>query len=339
MKNKIGLGRDLNRCNLFEVVPRSVPFAVEIAASDVCNFKCIYCNHSTKEGIKNAKILSWDDFLVIADQLEELASEGKDDIKVIRFIGNGEPLLNSKLPQMIECLSKRKIAKRFEVTTNASLLTHEMSDRLIASGVTRLLISIQGVSSEKYKEICGISIDIKDLQEKIKYFYKNKKKCEVFIKTVNIALDSELQKKQFYEIFSPICDTINVENIMRTYDGVDYDKISSENIDNTTRYGNELKKKICCDTLFMYMGINSNGDVDCCGCTYPPIYVGNILKLPLKKLWNGQIHKKLMIKHLQGKRWEIPKCAKCASIEHYNGFEEDNLDEYRNIILSRVEKL
>lgn len=47
MSSKIGLGRDLKRCNLYEIVPRSVPLAVEIAASDLCNFKCIYCNHST----------------------------------------------------------------------------------------------------------------------------------------------------------------------------------------------------------------------------------------------------------------------------------------------------
>lgn len=269
------------------------------------------------------------------DQLQELVNKGKEDIKVIRFIGNGEPLLNQNLPKMIRYLRERNISNRFEVTTNASLLTHEMSRELVESGLTRLLISIQGITNEKYKDICGVSVDIHELTEKIKFFYQHKMQCDVFIKVVDIALEGELQKKQFYEMFSPICDMINVENVMRTYDAVDYDKFAV-NIDNTTRYGNEFKRHICCSTLFMYMCINSNGDVDCCGCTYPPIYLGNVFKTPIKNIWNGKEHKALMIKHLQGKRKEIQKCNKCASVEHYTCFEEDNLDEHLDMILGRI---
>ena len=81
--------RDNNRVELWKVAPRSVPFALGIAASDICNFKCIYCGHSTPKGIKDARILTWDDFLIIAHQIEELLESGKDYLKIISLIGNG----------------------------------------------------------------------------------------------------------------------------------------------------------------------------------------------------------------------------------------------------------
>ena len=98
---KKGIGRDANRVELYKVVPRSVPFAIGITPSDICNFRCNYCNQSTKAGIKDAQILKWEDFIIQAQQIEELLEKGTDDLKLIRLIGNGEPLVNKKLPDMV----------------------------------------------------------------------------------------------------------------------------------------------------------------------------------------------------------------------------------------------
>ena len=342
MERKKNIGRDVNRIPLYTVVPRSVPFSLGIAASDICNFKCNYCNQSTPQGIKNARIIPWEDFLILAEQIKDLSDFGKEhgeDIKNIRFIGNGEPLINKRLPDMIAYLKQLGVSKRFEVTTNASLLTHEMSDRLIESGITRLLISIQGVNSERYKDICRYNMDMDKLIENIAYFYKNKNKAEVYIKTVDISLKSDEETKLFYEMFEPICNEINVEKIMNACADVDYSKITDNDLSKTMRYGQEFKKKICCDTLFMYMNIHSNFNVDCCGCIYPPLFIGNAYKLPLKEIWNGEKHREVMKLHLQGKKDSINMCKNCSSINSYNGFIEDNLDEHLKDVLERVCKL
>ena len=68
---KIGTGRDENRTPLWQVVPIPVPFSVGITVSDFCNFKCIYCNHSIPNAIKNPKMMTYDMFREIAAQLEE----------------------------------------------------------------------------------------------------------------------------------------------------------------------------------------------------------------------------------------------------------------------------
>ena len=339
---KESVGRDSNREFLWRIAPRSVPFSLGITPSDICNFRCNFCNQSTPQGIKDARILPWDDFCTLAGQIKELSDLGNtrdERIRNIRFIGNGEPLINKRLPDMIAYLKDMDIADRFEVTTNASLLTHEMSDRLVASGITRLLISVEGLTKEKYKKICGYSMNIEKLIENISYFYSIRKDAKVFIKTVNIALDSKDDEQKFYDMFKPVCDEIAVENIINACADVDYSKITDEDISSTTRYGTKFVRKICCDTLFMYLNIHSNGDADCCGCIYPPLYIGNIYNTPLKDLWNGEKHKEIMKLHLEKRRVEIPTCRNCGSINGYNGFSSDNLDGHLDEVLARLEKM
>ena len=339
------IGRDTNRVPLYEVVPRAVPFAIGISVSDICNFRCIYCNRSTEAGIKDARIITWEDFIKIVNQIEELVNYGKakgknNELKIIRFIGVGEPLVNKMLPDMIKYLSERKLAKRIEVTTNGSLLTKEMADRLVDSGVTRLLISIQGVTAERYKEICGYNLNMDDFINQIKYFYKiSRGKCEMFIKTVSVAIKSKEEERKFYDIFEPICDSISIENVIESHADVDFSNMIPKEHKNKTRFNTPMKKRLCCDTLFMYMNIHSNGMVDACGCIYPPLFLGNINNMSLKEIWNGKRHKEIMVKHLSKRRCDIGICATCQSIEHYNGFAEDDLDPHLDEVLKKVELL
>ncbi|SDI90649.1 4Fe-4S single cluster domain-containing protein [Lachnospiraceae bacterium G41] len=332
-------GRDLNRVELWRVVPRSVPFAIGITSSDICNFRCVYCNQSTIEGIKDAQVLTWDNFILIINQIEDLLKNGKDDLKIIRFIGNGEPLVNKKLPDMIRYISEKKICNRIEVTTNGSLLTNKMSDQLIDAGLTRLLISVQGTSSKKYQDICGFNIDYDRFVDQIKYFYDNKGSCGLFVKTVDIALDNSDDEKKFYDTFKPISDVTCVEKIIDACENVDYSSITNKDISHETRYGGSYNEKKCCDTLFMYLNIHSNGDVDCCGCKYPPLYIGNVYDKPISKIWNGEVHKKIMIEHAKGNRGSIDICKNCKSINSFGSFPEDNLDEHLDEIYNRLCKL
>ena len=333
---KKGIGRDANRVELYKVVPRSVPFAIGITPSDICNFRCNYCNQSTSAGIKDAKVITWDEFMIQIHQVEELLEKGNDDLKIIRFIGNGEPLINKRLPDMIRYCAEKKLAPRLEVTSNGSLLNHNLSDELIDAGMTRILFSVQGVNNEQYRKTCGYNIDLDHFLSELKYLYDNRKECKVYIKTVDTIFERAENQSIFYDMFSDVCDEMSVENIIRACADVDYDSISSINYDERSRYGNAVCRKKCCDTLFMHMNIHSNGDVDCCGCIYPPQYIGNVYKNPLAELWNGERHKSLMKAHLEGRRFDIEPCNHCDSVEHYNGFSEDNLDDHLEEVLARV---
>lgn len=335
-KDKIGTGRDENRVMLHKVVPLKIPFSIGITVSDFCNFKCIYCNHAVPGALKNQKILSLDDFVFIADKIQKFYEDvnSEEPTKVLRLWGYGEPLLNKELPKMISHAKRSNLSKRIEITTNGSLLTHDISDAMIEAGLTRLIVSIQGMSPEKYESVCGYSIDYPRLLDELEYFYKKKKTCRVFIKTVDVAMKNKDEENMFYQTFGPFCDEMGIEHIFAAFDGVNYDDILPE-FDGTTRYHYKYNKKLCCDSLFSLMNIQTNGNIDCCGCKYPPLPIGNIYKNSLSDIWNGKIHRKYMKLHLSKKYQEISCCMNCASMQ-YNGHPADNLDRHLNEIIKRI---
>lgn len=243
-KNIKAVGRDLNRVPLHSVVPMSVPFAIGIGPSDFCNFKCNYCFQATDKGVKDPKMLEFSDFQIIIEQIQKLLSKGNDKLKIIRFIGNGEPFLNKNIAKMVKYASQKKLADRYEITTNASLLTHELTDELVNSGLTRLIVSIQGVTEEKYKEVCKYNIDLSKLINELTYFYNQSRgNCKLMIKTVNLSVELAEEKKKFFDIFEEISDEISIENVMDACEDIDYTTLLTEEEQKETRYGTELKEK------------------------------------------------------------------------------------------------
>ena len=60
--------------------------------------------------------------------IDELALFG-DQLKVLRFVGMGEPLLHKNIAEMVAYAVSRNVALRVELLTNGSLLTRQMSDK------------------------------------------------------------------------------------------------------------------------------------------------------------------------------------------------------------------
>lgn len=336
---KIGSGRDENRSPLYKVVPLDIPFSIGIWVSDFCNFKCVYCSHSTNSKVCVEHMITWDEFVNMIDNIEELYRiNGGGRAKNLVICGVGEPLTNPLLPKMIRYCREHNISDRIELTTNGSLLTHKLSDELIDAGLTRILVSIQGINAEAYNRISGINIDFEKFLNEIKYFYENRKQCTVYIKTLDIALNKG-EDEEFYNIFSPIADMVNIEKAMVGFDDVDYSKLIKAKEDRcVTRYGYKWKERIACDALFMRLNITTHGDVNACTCQWPALSLGNIYDKPLKDIWNGDLHKLYMKLHLQGKRGDIKRCANCESIS-YAGHPLDNLDDHLDEILDRLNKM
>jgi radical SAM protein with 4Fe4S-binding SPASM domain len=337
MQEKISSGRVEKREFLHAVVPLKAPFTVAISPSELCNFRCVYCNWGTPVGIPNATKLKWDDFVTIAEQVKELYNRVNLKCKNVRFNGNGEPLLNPKMAEMVKYINDLNFSERIEITTNASLLTHDLSEALISGGLTRLIVSVQGVTSEKYHKICGYKIDYDKFLLELKYFHDFAQslggKCKLHIKTIDIAVPDE--REIFYQIFDPICDTMNIDNVMASCADVDYESFP-EFEKERTRYNKPFVERKCCDTLFYLMNILPNGNVNCCGCKWPPHVVGNIFKKNLHEIWNSGQHKEEMIVHLKGLRETLQDCKNCASITQYT-MPEDNLDQHLNDILQRMQ--
>lgn len=324
--------RNSEREKLANLLPLSTPLSVHVQSSNICNFKCNYCAQSLsikefKDMKIDRKLMTYDLFKIIADQIGEFPGK----IKVLNLTGYGEPLLNKDLPKMISYAQKIKIAHRTEIVTNGYFLNNEMADRLISSGLDVLRISIQGLSSDKYKKISNISIDFNQYVDNIRYFFKKRGKCSVYIKILDSSLDEIETKERFYEIFGDLCDSIAVEHLVPVMSGVDYSKIQSDFKTGMQGYINE-NIQICPRPFYMLV-VNLDGTVRPC-CNYaPPMLLGNIAEKSIKEYWNGEKMKKFRLMQIYKERHLNNICNKCPT-PVYGLHAEDDLDEYAEKLIA-----
>ncbi|MGA2405050.1 MAG: SPASM domain-containing protein [Syntrophobacteraceae bacterium] len=313
------------RTILAEVLPLRAPIVVQMFPIYACNFACRYCVFSVdkaERGFISDKIVM--DVGLYHKCIDEL-SMFPDKMKVLRFVGMGEPLLHAQIADMVEYAVLHDVAGRVEILTNASLLTPKLSDALISAGLSRLVVSLQGTTSEKYREVCGASIPIEKIIDNLKYFFDNKGGAHLHIKIIDYALQGEDDGKKFYELFGDICDTIGIERAGPIFPGVDYEPVLKNKDMSLTQFGLPVSEVHVCPQPFFTLQINPDGKVvPCYSIAYPTI-VGDCNRQSLHEIWNGKTFQQFRLSMLDGARKVCETCADCNIIKH-RLFPEDNLN-------------
>lgn len=203
-----------HRTRLETVIPLQTPFIINIDPCDTCNFQCKFCPTGDRELMRRTKgrghgIMDFDLYKKLIDDICAF----EDKVKVIRLYKDGEPLLNPHFAEMVRYAKQSGCCDRVDTTTNASLLTHALSDQIIEAGLDRINISIEGVNAQQYAEFSGYQLDYPRLVDEIRYFYEHKTNTEMIVKTNGDILTEE-QKHQFFDLFGDITDGIFIESIM-----------------------------------------------------------------------------------------------------------------------------
>lgn len=291
-----------DREKLAGMIPLSAPISIQIEPANICNFRCEYCLQF-RESYRNSyrpNLMTMEMYLKIVESLKKFNGE----IKTVLFARQGEPTLNSNLPEMIKILKEKNICKQVKVITNGSMLNPEYNLKLIESGLDVIRISLQGLDSEQYQSVCGVQIDVKELISNIRHFYENKKQCKIFVK----ILDKMVEGKEnlFYSMFGDICDEISIEHM------IDIDQIDGENSSNMMNEILENKVDVC-STPFYSIGIDAVGNISpCCRNLYEMLNVGHINTMDLYDYWNSRWLLNFQIMQLKGERYSCIACKDCC---------------------------
>jgi radical SAM protein with 4Fe4S-binding SPASM domain len=312
------------RTKLADVIPLPAPYVVQIFPVYACNFKCGYCIFSVdkpKRGFISDKTkLELALYKRCVDEMALFPSK----IKVLRFVGIGEPLLHKDIAEMITYSAEKKIAGTIELLTNGLLLTPKMSDDIIKAGLNRIVISVQGTSAEKYLQVCGTKIDFDGFMKNLDYLYKHKGNAHIYIKIVDTALENKEDVQRFFDIFGEFCDTIAVEHTVPIHSGIDYDKVLNKNITNVTQFGLPISDVKVCPQPFFTMQINPDGNVVPCYSFEYPVIVGNCNNEPAHQIWKNKQFNQFRLKTLSGSGTASEACKNCSIIK-YRMFPEDDL--------------
>ena len=310
------------RIPIAKLVPLDTPLLMQIFPIYACNFKCKYCEFSIpvqqRDFISNEISMDINLYKKIID--ESIQFPGK--IKVLRFVGMGEPLLHKSIVDMVQYASQSNKFERIEILTNGYFLSHNLADQLINAGLTQLLISIQGTTPYKYKQISNIHIDWKQFLENIKYFYKNRGNTKLHIKIIDCALDDNDDKTRFFYLFGDMCDTIGIENVGPIYPGVKYNE--KLKCDTENQYGVLHNELSICSQSFYSIQINPDGNVVPCYSIKYPAILGNCYTDTITNIWGGTLYNNFRLKMLDGIDNMCDICKNCDIFKH-RSYNNDDL--------------
>lgn len=319
------------RNRLEEVIPLETPYTLAIDPSNLCNFKCNFCAIQSQQTALpfTKQLMSKQLFMKIIDDLKAFPSK----LKVLRINGQGEPLLNPNIAEMVQYAKEKDVAEFVEMITNGSRLCPELNQKLIDSGIDRIRISIEALDAEGYKNIADAKIDFDNFIDNIKDLHDRSGHCEIYCKIVDAAVPTEEDKNRFFELFGDICDRIFIDNVVPMWS--DFEELNQKmKIGKIGMHGQEIKNVKVCPFSFYSLIINSDGEVTvCCADWKRKLVVGDLKKESLYDIWNGRALRDFWIAMLNGKKNDFEMCRKCL-LPMYDC--NDNIDDYAKEIALKI---
>ncbi len=299
-----GIMLNKKRVNLGEEIPLATPFIIQLEVTGRCNLKCSFCPVNDKAV---QKFMHRDDMTEETfDEFLRQCKEFGQPIKVLRFIGNGEPLLNKNIVSFVHKAKMSECFNRIEITSNGTLLNKKLSKELIEAGLDTLKISLEAIDETSFYDIAGVHINLVQLYQELEFFYSIRSNCKLYIKTTDIALKTEERRKQFISEYEKICDYIFIETITDIWP--EY----TTSTEKKQRYEqHKIPRAPVCIQPFDLMNITADGTVEpCCADWKRELSLGNISENTLFSIWNGKKLKSLRLK-LLNKEMGVP-CKKCG---------------------------
>lgn len=255
-------------------------------------------------------------------------------VAVVDLSGLGEPLLHPDVVEMVRYSRAKGIS--CQITTNGSLLTKEKIDQLLEAGLGSMVISINSLDPDSYRETHGLKDDhaFNRLMDSIAYLGEKKKELPGFGLAASFAISklnmNEIptyrrftQKHNFSAVdFKPaICPDYSASYGL---DQTEVDKVAAL-MPNDGPGIHPIFKEIWlhayhsqtvdspCYAGFSTCFINSNGDVfPCCGCR---LLVGSLRKQSFFDIWSSDRYKKFRhqaLSYYQDQNYPAScDCAKC----------------------------
>lgn len=274
-----------------------LPYYYIIEPTNICNFRCSICPNSLLEYQAASGMMSLGLFKCILNQISENA-------KVIQLYWMGEPLLNENIFWMIqEC--KRRTKAKIIISTNGSLLSPEVSKRLVDSGLDEIIISVDACESQDIYGKIRVGGDIKALNSNIQSLILNRGNMSVVLQFIDMYIN-RTEKEKFLNKWKLFDCKMEISCLYTWANQIPSLNLASDNLSPVLN-----KKRIPCADLWNKMAIHWDGNISACCFDYAnKLVIGNCTNTSLEDIWNSSFANKLRKQHLQGK-FLLKPCSYC----------------------------
>lgn len=334
-----------------KIIPKKADVKkIYLEVTNQCNIDCTTCiRHSWKS---EQGYMSDSTFDRILSQLKELP-----EIETVHIGGFGEPMSHPNITNYIEALKKHDL--RVEMISNVYLLDENMAQSLVALGLNRLIISLDGPDEEEYNQI-RVGSEFKSVISNIERL--NQIKFEQKAYHLELGIEFVAMKQNYHKLpqLMKLADRLKAGFVIVTNllpyssDMVGQELYDAEDDELMVGPGSsyllfrakipemKLRTQRNCDFIDEQTTcINWEGNVSPCYSSMHhyscyiygrkkeiiPNYYGNINNSTLKQIWVENEYVKF--RH-QVKEFNFPSCTDCKYLEGCSMADDNKLDCWGN---------
>lgn len=267
---------------------------------DVLNVCNLHCSHCPQKEVVNSKGYRpiFLDLALFKKAIDEIAPHA---VELVRFTGDGEPLLHKNIFEMIK-YAKEHVKGKVNLTTNGLVLNGQISEKLLSLPVDYIDISIDAYTEETYNKIRqggDYNKLMRNIQSLLKMRGEMRSPAKIMVNMINQDI-SRHEIDAFKEYWSSRVDFVLIRNLHTVNNYLNV----SLRADGTKRYP--------CPHLYKRITIDFEGNIKFCAHDwFNNAIVGNLKSDSIEAIWRGDLYRSIRHSHENRDFHKVPLCGEC----------------------------
>lgn len=297
--------------DFYDRLKAEFPSQVLVDVTEKCNLACIHCPHPVFKNSEHYASRSLNPELN-AKLVDEVRQYGQNFTQYIRYAANGEPLTHPDIYEMIDYATHNS-GVMVTLTTNGTLLTEKRIERLLATNIDVIDISIDAFKPETYAKI-RVNGNLNITQANVlKLIEMSQKQSSSNTKVVVSYVE---QPQNFHE-------TNDFEVFWKDH-GAEYVIIrrlhscsgAKTELAEVRRDDNATKVRRPCLYPWERIVLNPNGDLSFCPSDWVHgSFIANYSTTTIHETWQGEFYHQLREAHLSNNFNNHQFCGQCPDWE------------------------
>lgn len=286
------------------------PSQVIVDVTEVCNLACIHCPHPKfKQSEHYAK--RYLDVDIHKKMVDEVREYGVGITQYIRYTSNGEPLVHPRIYDMLQYAVDHS-GVFITLTTNGTIMKEKRIEKLLASGLHMIDISIDAHTQKTYG-VVRVNGDLEVTRGNVLKFLEIKRRSNAKTHIV-VSFVEQPENKHETELFETYwnrqgVDAVVIRRLHSAAGGV-------SSIANGMRETQAATNRFPCLYPWERILLNPRGELAFCPQDWVHGSVlGNYENISIRALWRGEAYKTLRKAHLNNNFNCHQFCGQCPDWE------------------------
>ena len=286
----------------------SRPFSLVLEFTNLCNANCIFCPYSQQT--RPHEQMSEQ---IFKKAVQDYVALGGGSVELTPTVG--DPLIHPKFVEWVRYLRSIPEIDQIGVTTNGILLDRHGLQAILDAGLSRINISLAGFDEAMYRRVYRSNAYKKVRKNVEELLALNSSRAE----PIKILLHFRPDRPEEEVLADP-----DMQPLLRYRSSFRFIRVFSRSggMISEVRPGMQLAtipakaKSLPCWKTYTVLVVQSNGDVQACGCessiNAPALIVGNVERQSLQEIWSGTRLLTLRQSFIDGSL-----NANCSSCDYY----------------------